>query len=94
MSAYKPMFLNRDEIFIPSPVSVESVVRLSRSVSAVHLEPGSDPGRARLGEIRTLQVGETVELCGGGYNDKTVKVRSSGEFFFVFRADLNPEPFN
>lgn len=94
MSAYKAMFLNRDEIFIPSPVCVESVVRLSRSISGVQLEPGLDPGRARLGEIKTLPGGATVEICGLGYNEKTIKIRCEDEFFFVFQADLNPEPFN
>ena len=92
MNAYKPMRLNRNEIFIPCPVRVERTSRLTRGVSAVQLEPGNDSNRARLGELKTLPAGATVEICGAGYNERTVKVRCSGEFFFVFHGDLAPDP--
>lgn len=86
------MRLNRDEIFIPSPVQVWSTSSLTRGISAVRLEPGRDPRRARLGQLETLPAGATVEVCGAGYNEKTVKVRCQGEFFFVFEGDLIAEP--
>ncbi|MBV8071251.1 MAG: hypothetical protein JO270_15180 [Acidobacteriaceae bacterium] len=94
MSAYEPSLLNRDEIFIPHPVLVERTFRLGRTISAVRLERGAECSRARLGEIRTLHAGETVEVCGAGYNDKTAKIRCNGEFFFVFKGDLSPDPLH
>lgn len=92
MSAHKPMSLNRDEIFIPSPVRVERTSSLSRGISAVQLEPSADSGRARLGDIKILPAGATIEVCGAGYNEKTVKIRCGDEFFFVFHGDLFPDP--
>lgn len=94
MNAYKPTCLNRDEIFIPCPVHVESTSRLTRGISAVQLEPGAESGRARLGDLKTLPAGTTVEVCGAGYNEKTVKVRCGGEFFFIFQSDLTPDPLH
>jgi hypothetical protein len=94
MSAYTSTPINRDQIFIPSPVSVTRTVQLSRLISAVHLEPAAESGRARLGEIRSLPVGATLEICGDGYNEKTIKIRCDKEFFFVFQTDLNPDPLH
>ena len=94
MSAYKPMGLNREEIFIPSPVRVERTSSLTRGISAVQLEPGTRSSRARLGELKILPAGATVEVCGAGYNERTVKVRCGGEFYFVFQGDLTPDPLH
>jgi hypothetical protein len=94
MNAYKPTFLNRDEIFIPSPVRVESTSSLSREISAVQLEQAPEQGRARLGDLKTLPAGATIEVCGAGYNERTVKIRCGGEFFFVFQGDLTPDPLH
>ncbi|MBV8549822.1 MAG: hypothetical protein JOY54_00875 [Acidobacteriaceae bacterium] len=94
MASYKPLTLNREEINIPSAIHVERTCQLPRRLSAVHLEPGPGDGSARLGAIETLPEGTPVEVCGAGYNDRTVKIRCHGQYYFVFQVDLDSEPIN
>lgn len=61
-------------------------ITLSRPVCAIQLLP-KEVG-AKLGPLRQLRMGTTVELCGDGYNDRTKKVRVDGQCFFVFCQDL------
>jgi hypothetical protein len=35
-----------------------------------------------------LPRGATLEVCGDGFNERTVKVRTNNRYYFVFRQDI------
>ena len=45
-------------------------------------------GRAALGVMVRLPQGVEVEICGIGFSDQTVKVRTREGFFFVLRKNV------
>lgn len=84
-----PPAFNRDEIYIPNRLKPERTLCLSRPICALHLERDSETRRVRLGALRTMQSGTVIDVCGPGYNDRTVKVHSQQEYYFVFKDDLD-----
>lgn len=60
---------------------------LSRNISAIQVTSSID-GRAQLGTIMQLPEGAQLDVCGDGFNDRTVKVRWEGTFYFIFRQDI------
>ncbi|MBV8552644.1 MAG: hypothetical protein JOY54_15205 [Acidobacteriaceae bacterium] len=62
-------------------------VHLSRIIPAFELVPEVD-GQSKLGIISRLPDGVLLEVCGEGFNSRTVKVRMGGKHYFVFRVDL------
>ena len=56
-------------------------------ISAIQLTP-TNGGGARLGMITQLPQTAQLEVCGDGFNDRTIKVRWRDSFYFVFRADV------
>lgn len=85
--------MQQSSLFIPSNPYVESAQTLTRKVLAIQLEckGGQSTGAAKLGPIFHLPAGATVDLCGAGFNARTVKVRHHEAYFFVFHEDLSPE---
>jgi hypothetical protein len=46
-------------------------------------------GGGKLGLLSQLGPGVTVEICGNGFDDRTVKVRTANQqYYFVFFQDL------
>ena len=82
--------IKEESIYIPDERVSGEKVQLSKTACAVQLI--RNPNGAGLGPLRQLGVGTTVELCGDGYNDRTVKVRANGDCFFVFLEDLRSTP--
>lgn len=69
------------------------VYTLDRRISAIPLcSSESNNNRPTLGPVTQLPTGSQMQVCGEGFNDRTVKVRCNGAFFFVFVADLNLRP--
>jgi len=62
-------------------------VHLSRSISAVQLVRKANVG-AKLGSLLQLTRGTLVECCGDGFNDRTIKIRANGAYYFVFLQDI------
>jgi len=62
-------------------------VHLSRIIPAFELHPEIN-GQSKLGTISRLPDGALLEVCGEGFNNRTVKVRMGGKYYFVFRSDL------
>lgn len=60
---------------------------LARNISAIELTP-STGGQSRLGPVQQLPNGSLLDVCGDGFNERTVKIRSNGKYYFVFRSDL------
>lgn len=79
--------INSDALEIPHSSFSEGSVTLSKRIAAVRLTRKED-GHGKLGQIAQLDPGN-VDLCGPGYNARTVKVRFRDECYFVFREDLN-----
>jgi len=60
---------------------------LLKNISAIELVAGTG-GQSRLGPVMQLPNGSMLDVCGDGFNDRTVKIRSNGKYYFVFRSDL------
>lgn len=81
------MAFNREALEIPHPTFREGTATLSKRVAAIRLLQQAT-GNGKLGPITQLDPC-LVDLCGPGYNDRTVKVRLNDQCYFVFRDDLN-----
>jgi hypothetical protein len=45
-------------------------------------------GLCKMGLLTQITPNFPIEVCGEGFNEKTVRVRVKGQFYFVFREDL------
>jgi hypothetical protein len=80
--------VNSEALFIPEiSTSPQASCTLSKKIAALQLVP-TGGGRARLGPISQLLPGTRVQVCGKGFNERTVKVRSEDGFYFVFQQDI------
>ena len=61
--------------------------RLSKTITVIRLVAEAN-GNLHDGGISELPAGAEVEICGEGFNERTVIVHWRGEFFFVFLQDL------
>lgn len=68
-------------------VSASKLIKCPGRVSAVRLIPKPE-GDMKLGGLIQIEAGTLLEICGEGYNERTVKVRAGKEFFCVFRQDI------
>ena len=82
--------MNEKNIFIPKEPVIQGSCVLSRKIAAIHLHRsmGPDSEKAKLGSILQLPVGSNLEVCGDGFNTRTVKVRHGSSYYFVFEEDL------
>lgn len=58
-----------------------------RKVSAIQIVQEAD-GSSDLGLLTQLDAQSPLEVCGPGFDDRTVKVRSGDSFYYVFREDV------
>jgi hypothetical protein len=80
----------QDPFFIPASDTGGPKIPLSKRISAIELIRKED-GRAKLGLLSQLGPGVVIEQCGDGFNERTVKVRTNGQVYFVFREDLEAQ---
>jgi hypothetical protein len=81
----------RTNAFFKSAVASSGLkIVLQSPLSAVQMLQEQD-GRTHLGLFSKLGPGTIVEGCGNGFNDRTVKVRANGQFYFVFLEDLESQ---
>lgn len=78
---------NTGAFFIPEEPVLGSAVILSKPTPAIQLER-KENGCARLGLLLQLPRGASLEICGEGFNERTVKVRTNNQYYFVFRQDI------
>ena len=62
----------------------------SRRISAIQVL-GSDTGSKHMGLLTQITLDPGVDVCGPGFNDKTVQVNFGGAMYFVFREDLETQ---
>ena len=79
--------VNEEALYIPSQLTIEGSCQLNKSIAAIELLTG-DNGAGRLGAVLQLPFGSQLEVCGAGFNERTLKVRSNNKFYFVFWQDL------
>ncbi|MFL6447147.1 MAG: hypothetical protein ACJ746_05600 [Bryobacteraceae bacterium] len=81
--------MREEVISIPTERAVNRVCTLGRRIPAILLqEPISQDGKGKLGPILHLPAESDVEVCGDGFNSRTVKVWYNGLYYFVFAEDL------
>jgi hypothetical protein len=74
-------------ISIPADLLIEDRYTLSEDIYAMQLLPGNGVN-AILGPVVKIPKGKELEGCGPGFNERTMKVRCDGFFYFVFLQDL------
>ena len=80
--------LSEQSLYIPESVRPLRSYTLSRRVAAIRLAHAAPGYQGKLGEIVQLAPGTRLDYCGDGYNERTIKVHSAGDFYFVFLQDL------
>jgi hypothetical protein len=81
--------MREEVITIPTDQVADRVCTLARRIPAITLEKSGGPdGRGKLGLILHLAAGSDVEICGDGFNSRTVRVRQNGMYYFIFSEDL------
>jgi len=68
-------------------VPVPRTIILSKKIAAIGAALNED-GKIRMGVISQLPDGANLEVCGDGFNDRTIKVRWQEQFYFVFMQDV------
>ncbi len=66
----------------------EQAYTAPHNIAAIEVIGPGREGSARLGAVMQLPSSARVEICGRGFNDRTVKIRSNGHYYFVFWQDL------
>ena len=78
---------NGDALRIPDCSFPDATYTLSQDILAMQLV-SMGGAEARLGPILRLPKGTRIDVFGEGFNERTVKIRHEGSFYFVFLADL------
>jgi hypothetical protein len=84
-------FLNPEIFSIPDASSSGRRQLLRKPIYAIQLVPKSGSKAAKLGLMLQLPMGSTVEICGIGFNERTVKVRANDLCYFVFTEELESQ---
>jgi hypothetical protein len=72
--------------------SIPSPVTLSKVIAAINIRETED-GHMRMGLISQLPQGAELQICGEGFNERTIKVRWGERLYFVFVQDIEePRP--
>ena len=66
----------------PNPAVYENTITLRRATAAIRIVP-EEYGRSRFGLCMHLPAGARIEICGMGFSERTVQVRSEGFSYFV-----------
>lgn len=76
--------------FKPESQPSAEKIALQKPISAIQVFQQED-GTTRLGLLSKLGPGTALERCGEGFNNRTVKVRVDGHYYFVFLDDLESQ---
>jgi hypothetical protein len=79
--------MNMDALSIPDAAVCHKTVFLRKRVLAIQLAAVKHGG-TKLGPLSHLGTGATLELCGDGFNERTLKVRMDGQYYFVLAQDI------
>jgi hypothetical protein len=69
-------------------LSFDDRLTLSKKICALSIKT-DEAGQEHFGELTQIGPGCEVQICGPGYNERTVKILADGKPMFVFEADLS-----
>ena len=84
------MTINPAAFFLPDPTFGQDIISLSKPICGMELIVNSH-GAVKLGGFAQLRPGTTVQCCGDGFNERTIKVQANGRYYFVFLQDLESQ---
>jgi hypothetical protein len=79
--------LNSEAVFVPHYYPPAEARVATARISAIPVL-AAENGKRRLGTIMQLPQGAELQICGDGFNDRTVEVRWRDSCYFVFRDDI------
>jgi hypothetical protein len=82
--------MSSSALFEAGWLTPESYYRLTDQISAFEIAYSED-GAERFGLICRLPAGAELEVCGDGFNHRTLKVRCGRQCYFVFLQDLDSQ---
>jgi len=82
--------MSLETIFAPPELPLGTSYTLAEAIPVLRVDnkAGQSYGSAKLGPMLQLPAGSHVELCGAGFNSRTVKVRHNDSYYFAFQEDL------
>lgn len=66
---------------------ISNTYRLRRNLSAVQIEVTEGVSTAH-GVVVSLLNGSKIEVCGPGFDARTIKVQCDGSLYYLFSEDL------
>jgi hypothetical protein len=73
---------------LPEDPVYPASVFLATQISAIQILPRED-GRLILGLLSSLPAGAVLRICGEGFDERTAKVFVNGQYYFVFRQEID-----
>ena len=83
--------MNIKSPFLSERNARQGTLTLSKEISALELV--STNNGAHAGKITPVPKGACLQVCGSGFNERTIKVRWEGRLCFVFLQDVEPVEF-
>jgi hypothetical protein len=80
--------MNSNSQCLPQHEPVQGVLTVPQALSALELLPAHRG--AHSGRITPVPKGTRLQVCGRGFNERTVQVRWEGRVGFVFLQDVEP----
>ena len=72
----------------PQPDPVPRLLTAPQALSALELLPAHSGAHA--GRLTPVPKGTRLQVCGQGFNERTIQVRWEGRVGFVFLQDVEP----
>ena len=79
---------NTQPFVIPDKLARHESVILFGPVAAIQITP-TENGQPRLGVLSRLPAGTMLHICGDGFDERTAKVCVNGQYYFVFRHEID-----
>ncbi|MDQ2945937.1 MAG: hypothetical protein M3Y27_08345 [Acidobacteriota bacterium] len=83
------MWIDDRAVFLPESFTVENTIRLRRNICGIQIVAARKKPEAKLGGICSLPAGAMLDICGKGFNERTIKVHWQDSFYFVFKQDVD-----
>jgi hypothetical protein len=80
--------MNYNSQSISKYYSVQETLTVSKEISALELISTNNGARSR--KITPVPKGACLQVCGHGFNERTIQVRWEGKLCYVFLQDVEP----
>ena len=85
--------MGTEAFFLPVEPVAQCPVILAKPIAAIQVLPARENGLFRLGLLSRLPAGAVLHICGDGFDKRTAKVLVDGQYYFVFREEIDwPHP--